>query len=74
MFQSKAKRESISVKVSDIQYECPVDPNAPPATPEFLDAYFDSEKQMVIFVISNGANARSCTCPTEKILILFGRS
>jgi hypothetical protein len=58
MFKSQAKRESISVKVSDIQYECPADPNAPPVTPELLDVFFDSERQVLIFVIANGANSQ----------------
>jgi hypothetical protein len=58
MFQSKAKRESISVKVSDIQYEMPVDPNAPPVIPELLDVFFDTERQVVIFCVAGGANAQ----------------
>jgi hypothetical protein len=59
MFKSQAKRESISVKVSDITYECPADPNAPPqATPELLGVHFDTERQVVIFCISNGSNAQ----------------
>jgi hypothetical protein len=57
--QQKAKRESISVKVSDITYEMPVDPQAPPqAPPELLGVHFDAERQVVIFVISNGSNAQ----------------
>jgi hypothetical protein len=59
MFQSKAKRESISVRVSDIEYSIPADPNAPPqAPPELLGVHFDTERQVVIFVIANGANSQ----------------
>jgi hypothetical protein len=46
------------VKISDITYEMPVDPNAPPVIPELLDVFFDTERQVVIFCISNGSNAQ----------------
>jgi hypothetical protein len=59
MFKSQGKRESIMVKISDIAYEMPVDPNAPPqAPPELLGVHFDAERQVVIFCIGNGANAQ----------------
>jgi hypothetical protein len=58
MFKSCAKRESIMVKISDIEYSIPADPNAPPITPELLDVFFDTERQVLIFVIANGSNAQ----------------
>ena len=58
MFKSQGKRESISVRVSDIQYEMPVDPNAPAQPqPELLGVEFDTIRQVLTFVIANGANA-----------------
>lgn len=59
MFKSQGKRESISVRVSDIEYSIPADPNAPPQpAPELLGVHFDTERRVLIFVIANGANAQ----------------
>jgi hypothetical protein len=47
------------VKISDITYEMPVDPQAPPqAPPELLGVEFDVTRRVLIFVIANGANSQ----------------
>jgi hypothetical protein len=74
MFKSNAKRESISVKVSDITYEMPVDPQAPPqAPPELLGVHFDTERQVVIFCIAGGANAQFQSAGSSPLPAYLGK-
>jgi hypothetical protein len=55
--QQKSRRETISIKLSDISYLRSKSPDSIPTQAELLDVQYDAAKQMVFITLANGENA-----------------